>query len=156
MVCGCTILRGFISSWGWWLVLSQRPAEWRIFPLEKLLSPLKQRICLRREAFCKAGGVLQKVLSFGRTITQHIYFVSVMWGQYPCPGDRQTGGIAVDSFSLWETILLLVQWCTAGEPDLSRVWAPSAAQSACWAAWGSLLKAGVIHCYAVLCSLGLC
>lgn len=155
MACGCINLRGFISSWCWWLVFSQRPTEWGIFAIEKLLSPLKQRICLKREAFCKAGGILQKILNFERTITQHICFVSVMWGQYPCPGDCQTGGITVGSFSLWETILLPVLWHTAGEPELSRVGAWSAARSACWAAWGSLLKAGGIHCYAVLCSLSM-
>lgn len=138
------------------LVLPQRPTEWRIFPLEILFSPRKQIIFLRREAFYKASRILQKILNFERTVKQQIYLVSVMWGQHPCPADCQTCGITVDSFSLWASILLLVLWPTAGEPDLSRVGAWSAAQSACWSAWGSLLKAVGIHCYAVLCSPGMC
>lgn len=149
MVCGCTILRASIPSSCWWSVISHRPTEWRIFPLEKLLSPLKQRVCLRREAFCKYLEFWEDYNTACLPCWCHVGTVPMFW-------DCQSCGITVDNFSLWATILLLVLWPAAGEPDLSRVGAWSAAQSAGWAAWGSLFKAGGIHCYAVLWSLGMC
>lgn len=80
MVWGCTIFRASISSSCWWSVISHRPTEWRIFPLEKLLSPLKQKVCLRREAFRKDLEFWEDYNTACLPCWCHVGTVPIFWG----------------------------------------------------------------------------